>query len=79
MLAVAQQQQSAIVSAFAASQQQAGGSGRRIVVLEPGGQIVQAAPAADPVAQLQKLVDLRDRGALSEDEFVAEKSKILEA
>jgi hypothetical protein len=83
MLAVAQQQQSAIVSAFAASQQQAGGSGRRIVVLEPGGQIVQAggqaAPAADPVDQLQKLVDLRDRGALSEDEFVAEKSKILEA
>ena len=83
VLAAAQQQQNAIMSAFAASQQQASGSGRRIVVLGPGGEIVQAggqsAPAPDPVDQLQKLVDLRDRGALTEAEFVVEKSKILGA
>ena len=38
-----------------------------------------AAPAAqpDPVEQLSKLADLRDRGVLSDEEFEAQKAKIL--
>ena len=37
------------------------------------------APAAqpDPVEQLSKLADLRDRGVLSDEEFEAQKAKIL--
>jgi hypothetical protein len=35
-------------------------------------------PAAeDPVAQLEKLADLRDRGILTDAEFTAQKTKIL--
>ncbi len=36
-----------------------------------------AAPAADPVAQLQGLAKLRDDGILTDEEFAAEKRKIL--
>ena len=36
-----------------------------------------AAPAADPVEQLAKLGELRDKGVLTEEEFAAEKAKIL--
>lgn len=56
-------------------------------VLDPGslsGQVRQglerigAAPAAaDPVDQLSKLADLHDRGALTDEEFAAEKAKLL--
>ena len=37
------------------------------------------APAAapDPVAQLEKLADLKDRGILTDAEFAAQKAKIL--
>ena len=35
------------------------------------------ATAPDPVAQLERLADLRDRGVLSDDEFSAQKAKIL--
>lgn len=35
-----------------------------------------AAPA-DPIAQLKELADLRDRGALTEEEFTAQKARIL--
>jgi hypothetical protein len=33
--------------------------------------------AADPLERLQKLVDLHDRGVLSDAELAAEKAKIL--
>jgi hypothetical protein len=36
-----------------------------------------AAPAEDPVAQLKKFAELRDAGILTEEEFAAEKAKIL--
>jgi hypothetical protein len=35
------------------------------------------APAADPIAQLKELGELRDSGVLSDDEFAAQKAKIL--
>jgi hypothetical protein len=38
---------------------------------------VAAAPAADPVAQLRELAKLRDDGILTDEEFAAEKRKIL--
>lgn len=36
-----------------------------------------AAPAADPIAQLKELGELRDSGVLTEAEFAAQKAKIL--
>ena len=36
-----------------------------------------AAPAQDPIAQLKKFAELRDAGILTEEEFAAEKAKIL--
>jgi Short C-terminal domain/Protein of unknown function (DUF2510) len=36
-----------------------------------------AAPAADPVAQIKQLAELRDSGILTEDEFAAKKAEIL--
>jgi hypothetical protein len=36
-----------------------------------------AAPAADPVQQLKELGELRDNGVLTEEEFAAQKAKIL--
>jgi hypothetical protein len=45
---------------------------------EPPPQYQQApAPAEDPVAQLRELGKLRDDGILTEEEFAAEKHKIL--
>jgi hypothetical protein len=41
--------------------------------------IGQAQAAADPADQLAKLADLRDRGVLTDDEFAAQKAKILDA
>jgi hypothetical protein len=42
----------------------------------------QAAPASDPqednIAQLERLSALRDQGVLTEEEFAAQKAKILE-
>ena len=35
------------------------------------------APAADPIAQLKDLAALRDQGILTDDEFAAQKAKIL--
>ncbi len=46
----------------------------------PGGAQVAGAPGpstADPVDRIAKLADLRDRGAVSEDEFQAQKKRIL--
>jgi len=36
-----------------------------------------AAPAADPIEQLKKLGELRDNDILTDEEFAAEKAKIL--
>ena len=38
-----------------------------------------AAPGADPVEQLKELGELRDKGVLTEEEFAAQKAKILGA
>ena len=41
--------------------------------------VAPAAPAAaiDPMEQLRRLAELREQGVLTEDEFSAEKQKIL--
>ena len=36
-----------------------------------------AAPAADPIAQLRDLAALHDQGVLTDEEFAAQKAKIL--
>lgn len=36
-----------------------------------------AAPAVDPIAKLKELGELRDSGILTEEEFAAEKAKVL--
>jgi hypothetical protein len=36
-----------------------------------------AAPAADPIAQLKELAELKDQGILTEEEFAAQKAKLL--
>jgi hypothetical protein len=45
----------------------------------PPPQAAAAAPAADPVEQLKELGELRDSGVLTEEEFAAQKAKILAA
>jgi hypothetical protein len=39
----------------------------------------QPAAAADPIAQLKELAGLRERGVLTEEEFTAQKARILGA
>jgi hypothetical protein len=36
-----------------------------------------AAPAADPIQQLKDLADLKEQGILTDEEFAAQKAKIL--
>ncbi len=43
----------------------------------PPQQAAPAAPAADPIAQLKELGELRDSGVLTDEEFAAQKAKIL--
>ena len=38
---------------------------------------VAAAPAVDPIAQLKELGELKNQGILTEEEFAAQKAKIL--
>jgi Short C-terminal domain len=38
-----------------------------------------AAPAQDPIEQLQKLASLKEQGILTDEEFAAQKAKILSA
>jgi hypothetical protein len=45
----------------------------------PPQQAAPAAPTADPVEQLKQLGELRDSGVLTEEEFAAQKAKILAA
>lgn len=40
-------------------------------------QAAPAAPAADPIAKLKELGELRDSGILTEEEFAAQKAKVL--
>ena len=42
-------------------------------------QAAAAAPAPDPIRQLKDLADLKSQGILTEDEFQAQKQKILNA
>lgn len=44
---------------------------------EPEPAPAPAAPAADPIAQLKELAALKDQGILTEEEFAAQKAKIL--
>jgi transcriptional regulator with AAA-type ATPase domain len=39
--------------------------------------VAAAAPAPDPIEQLQRLADLKSQGILTEEEFQAQKAKIL--
>ncbi len=39
----------------------------------------QAAPAEDPIEKLKELAQLRDQGIRTEEEFAAQKAKILNA
>ena len=38
-----------------------------------------AAPQADPIAQLKELAELKQQGIITEEEFAAQKAKILAA
>jgi hypothetical protein len=49
-----------------------GGQSLQDMMAQAGGQM-----AADPADQLGKLADLRDRGVLTEEEFAAQKAKVL--
>ena len=40
-------------------------------------QYAEPEPEADPIAQLKQLAELRDQGILTEEEFAAQKAKIL--
>jgi hypothetical protein len=44
---------------------------------QPPPQAAPPPPAADPIEQLTKLGELRDNGVLTEEEFAAEKAKLL--
>ncbi|HYH62523.1 MAG TPA: SHOCT domain-containing protein [Solirubrobacterales bacterium] len=44
---------------------------------EPPRQAAPQAVAADPIAQLKELGELRDSGVLTDEEFAAQKAKIL--
>jgi hypothetical protein len=44
---------------------------------EPPPAPAPAAPAADPIEQLKELASLKDQGILTEEEFAAQKAKLL--
>ncbi|MGZ4426478.1 MAG: SHOCT domain-containing protein [Nocardioidaceae bacterium] len=43
----------------------------------PPAQAVPAAPPVDPIKQLKELAELKQQGILTEEEFAAQKAKIL--
>lgn len=45
----------------------------------PPQQAAPAAPAADPIEQLKELAQLHEQGVLTDDEFAAQKAKLLGA
>ncbi len=64
----------ALVTAGAAPNIMIGGTNLQDMMAQAAG---AAAAAADPTERLTKLADLHDRGVLSDDEFAAQKAKIL--
>jgi membrane protease subunit (stomatin/prohibitin family) len=44
---------------------------------EPAPAPAAAPAAADPIAQLKELAELKDQGVLTEEEFAAQKAKLL--
>jgi len=44
---------------------------------EPAPAAAAAAPQADPIAQLKELAELKQQGIITEEEFAAQKAKIL--
>jgi hypothetical protein len=50
----------------------------QVVSAGGGGAVAPATAASDPVDEIRKLADLRDRGALTQAEFDAQKAKLLE-
>ena len=44
---------------------------------EPAPAPAPAAPQADPIAQLKELAELKQQGILTDEEFAAQKAKIL--
>lgn len=44
---------------------------------QPAQEAPQVAPAVDVTSELQKLADLKDKGILTEEEFAAQKAKLL--
>jgi hypothetical protein len=44
---------------------------------EPAPPAPAAAPAVDPIEQLKELAELKNQGILTEEEFAAQKAKIL--
>ena len=60
--------------------QQQGSSQPEPAYQEPASQYAappQAAPAPDPIQQLKDLADLKTQGILTEEEFAAQKARIL--
>jgi hypothetical protein len=47
-------------------------------LLEFKGNFAHSSPTSDPMTRLEKLKSLKDQGAISEAEFQAKKSKLLE-
>jgi hypothetical protein len=43
----------------------------------PAAPVAAAAPAADPIAQLKELGELHTQGVLTDEEFAAQKAKLL--
>jgi hypothetical protein len=54
-----------------------GGQQQQQYYEEPPPPAPAAAPAPDPIAQLKQLAALKDQGILTEEEFSAQKAKIL--
>lgn len=44
---------------------------------DPSPEQAAATPASDPIARIERLAELRDKGILSEDEFQAQKTQLL--
>ena len=55
----------------------AGQGGQQAAYYEPPPQAAAPSSAADPIEQLKELGELRDKGVLTEEEFAAQKAKIL--
>lgn len=60
------------------AQQDPGYAQQGYVEEAPAPQDSPPAPAQDPIAQLERLGELRDKGVLTEEEFAAQKAKLLD-